>query len=69
MPSWEQALGDIPVSRGRADRLAVEPRGAFHYLDVTGVDFNQIEKMVLANVNGSLPRLVTWVISSIHIFV
>ena len=32
------------VTRGRADRLAVEPRGAFHYLDVTGVDFNQIEK-------------------------
>lgn len=25
--------------------------------------------LVLANVNGSLPRLVTWVISSIHIFV
>ncbi len=40
----KQALGDIPVSRGRADRLAVEPRGAFHYLDVTGADFNQIEK-------------------------
>lgn len=40
----KKALGDIPVERGRADRLAVEPRGVFRYLDVTGADFNQIEK-------------------------
>ncbi|MDE7200695.1 MAG: D-alanyl-D-alanine carboxypeptidase [Lachnospiraceae bacterium] len=40
----KQALGDLPVARGRADRLAVEPKGAFRYLDVTGADFNQIEK-------------------------
>lgn len=40
----KQVLGDIPVARGRADRLAVEPQGAFRYLDVTGADFNQIMK-------------------------
>lgn len=39
-----QALGDIPVTRGRTDRLVVEPRSAFRYLDVTGADFNKIEK-------------------------
>lgn len=40
----KQALGDIPVTRGRTDRLVVEPQGAFRYLDVTGADFNKIEK-------------------------
>lgn len=40
----KQALGDIPVTRGRTDRLVVEPRSAFRYLDVTGADFNKIEK-------------------------
>ncbi|MDE7274013.1 MAG: D-alanyl-D-alanine carboxypeptidase [Lachnospiraceae bacterium] len=40
----KQALGDIPVTGGKAERLAVEPKGAFRYLDVTGADFNRIEK-------------------------
>ncbi|MDE6219291.1 MAG: D-alanyl-D-alanine carboxypeptidase [Lachnospiraceae bacterium] len=40
----KQALGDIPVAGGKAERLAVEPKGAFRYLDVTGADFNRIEK-------------------------
>ncbi len=40
----KQVLGDIPVARGRADRLAVEPQGVFRYLDVTSADFNQIMK-------------------------
>ncbi len=39
-----QILGDIPVTGGKAERLAVEPKGAFRYLDVTGADFNKIEK-------------------------
>ena len=40
----KQALGNIPVTGGKAERLAVEPKGVFRYLDVTGVDFNKIEK-------------------------
>ncbi|MCI8968762.1 MAG: D-alanyl-D-alanine carboxypeptidase [Lachnospiraceae bacterium] len=40
----KQALGNIPVTGGKAERLAVEPKGAFRYLDVTGADFNKIEK-------------------------
>jgi len=40
----KQSLGDIPVARGRTERLTVEPKSAFRYLDVTGADFNQIEK-------------------------
>lgn len=40
----KQSLGDIPVTGGKAERLAVEPKGAFRYLDVTGADFNKIEK-------------------------
>ncbi len=40
----KQVLGDIPVTGGKAERLAVEPKGAFRYLDVTGADFNKIEK-------------------------
>lgn len=39
-----QSLGDIPVKGGRAERLAVEPKGVFRYLDVNGADFNKIEK-------------------------
>lgn len=40
----KQALGNIPVTGGKAERLAVEPKGVFRYLDVTGADFNKIEK-------------------------
>ena len=40
----KQSLGKIPVTGGKAERLAVEPKGAFRYLDVTGADFNKIEK-------------------------
>lgn len=40
----KQLLGDLPVTGGKAERLAVEPKGAFRYLDVTGADFNKIEK-------------------------
>lgn len=40
----KQPLGDLPVTGGKAERLAVEPKGAFRYLDVTGADFNKIEK-------------------------
>lgn len=43
----KQMLGDIPVTGGKVDRLAVEPKGAFRYLDVTGADFNQIQKQYL----------------------
>ena len=44
MDENKQSLGDIPVTGGKAERLAVEPKGAFRYLDVTGADFNKIEK-------------------------
>lgn len=40
----KQTLGALPVTGGKAERLAVEPQGAFRYLDVTGADFNKIEK-------------------------
>ena len=40
----KQALGNIPVTGGKAEQLAVEPKGVFRYLDVTGADFNKIEK-------------------------
>ena len=40
----KQTLGDIPVARGRTERLPVEAKGAFRYLDITGADFNKIEK-------------------------
>lgn len=39
-----EGLGDIPVTGGKADRLAVEPKGAFRYLDISGTDFSQIQK-------------------------
>lgn len=39
-----QILGDIRITGGKAERLTVEPKGAFRYLDITGADFSQIEK-------------------------
>lgn len=40
----KEMLGDIPVTGGKADQLAVQPKGVFRYLDVTGADFSQIDK-------------------------
>ncbi len=40
----KEMLGDIPVTGGKADQLAVQPKGTFRYLDVTGADFSQIDK-------------------------
>lgn len=37
-------LGDIAVTGGKAEQVAVEPKGTFRYLDITGADFAQIEK-------------------------
>lgn len=37
-------LGDIAVTGGKAEQVAVEPKGTFRYLDITGADFTQIEK-------------------------
>lgn len=39
-----EALNDIAVKGGKADFVAVEPRGTFRYLDTKGADFSHIEK-------------------------
>lgn len=39
-----ESLNDIAVAGGKTELLAVEPKGAFRYLDTSGADFSQIEK-------------------------
>ncbi len=39
-----EPLNNVPVTGGKAEFLAVEPKGAFRYLDTNGADFSQIEK-------------------------
>ena len=41
----KDALGSIPVAGGKTEQIPVEPKGAFRYLDTTGADFSQIEKI------------------------
>ncbi len=40
----DEELSPISISGGKADEIAVMPKGSFSYLDVTGADFSQIEK-------------------------
>lgn len=39
-----EQLTPLIVMGGKADEIQITPRGAFHYLDVTGADFSKIEK-------------------------
>lgn len=39
-----EQLTPLVVLGGKADEIQITPKGAFHYLDVTGADFSRIEK-------------------------
>lgn len=51
----KEDLGSIIVRGGKAEQVAVEPKGAFRYLDVTGADFSQIEKSIQYNEDVAAP--------------
>lgn len=40
----KELLAPLKVTGGKADEVAILPKGSFQYLDVTGADFTQIEK-------------------------
>lgn len=40
----KELLTPVKVAGGKADEVAILPKGAFQYLDVTGADFSQIRK-------------------------
>lgn len=40
----KELLAPVKVAGGKADEVAILPKGAFQYLDVTGADFSQIRK-------------------------
>ena len=39
-----EQLTPLIILGGKADEIQITPKGAFHYLDVTGADFSRIEK-------------------------
>lgn len=43
----KETLGNIAVKGGKTDRVSVEPKDTFRYLDTTGADFSQIEKQYM----------------------
>ena len=40
----KEQLTPLFVTGGKSDEIRIVPKGAFHYLDVTGADFSSIEK-------------------------
>jgi D-alanyl-D-alanine carboxypeptidase (penicillin-binding protein 5/6) len=43
----DEELGDINLSGGKSEKVAVGADGTFRYLDVKGLDFSQIEKNIV----------------------
>jgi D-alanyl-D-alanine carboxypeptidase (penicillin-binding protein 5/6) len=43
----DEELGDINLSSGKSEKVAVGADGTFRYLDVKGLDFSQIEKNIV----------------------
>lgn len=39
-----EQLTPLAVTGGKTDEMQITPKGAFHYLDVTGADFSRIQK-------------------------
>lgn len=51
----KELLTPLKITGGKADEVAIVPKGAFKYLDVTGADFGQIRKSYQYHENIEAP--------------